>query len=209
MKYASLDIETTGLDKRKCQILQLAIVVDDLTEFRSVATKPENLPTFQIFIDHPVLQFEPYALKMHKQSGLLDRYLDAKDKAEDLVDALDKATEFLKKFYPLADKERYNFAGKNLQGFDLPFITRNLSEVYGSDTTAIERELFTSKIRHRIIDPAVFFTDFFKDSAAADLMVCKKRAGIQGVVTHDALDDCRDVINLVRHIALHNKDAFQ
>ena len=203
MRYASLDIETTGLSRLTCGILQIAVVVDDLQDIRSVAKPVESLPTFKRFIALGSLNFEPYALGMHMKSGLLNDYL-ADTTKKSFIQTLIDLDAFLKEHYPLGPKEKYNFAGKNLQGFDLPFIQQKHVE-----TMVMNPIEFLNKISHKVIDPAVFFTDLFYDKSPASLDQCKERAGLEGGVTHDALDDCRDVINLVRHIALHNKDVFK
>ena len=42
------------------------------------------------------------------------------------------------------------------------------------------------------------FVDFKTDDWIPNLDTCKKRAGINGEVTHNALDDARDVILTLR-----------
>lgn len=192
MKYVSLDIETTGLDSRNCKVIQVAAVVDDLI------TPVGQLPSFSAFIGWENLPFEPYALKLHMQTGLLQRYFmdNNKDTFSNTMNALSR---FLDVHYRLHDsKERRTFAGKNLAGFDLPFLKAN-----GGGDSFTENLLKT--IRHRIIDPATSFTNFFTDTAPASLDDCKRRAGINnGSVSHDARDDAYDVVNVVRFIANKN-----
>lgn len=217
MKYLSLDIETTGLDKNNCQVLQIAAVVDDLSDLRSIATKTEDLPSFKAFIHWDNINFEPYALNLHAKTGFLTRYLEDKYKKR-FDDVISDFEQFLIKHYPLASNESRNFAGKNLQGFDLPFLFANRARRDTRDSrwpiivdgvySPKEDSSFLNRIRHRVIDPSVFFTDFFSDKATASLDQCKQRAGLEGEVSHDALDDARDVVNLVRHIAVHNKGIF-
>ena len=36
MKYASIDIETTGLDPETCAIIEIGIILDDLAERKPV-----------------------------------------------------------------------------------------------------------------------------------------------------------------------------
>jgi len=49
-----------------------------------------------------------------------------------------------------------------------------------------------------VIDPAVLFCDFNTDETLPSLTTCKERGGIDGIVTHDAIDDAWDVIELLR-----------
>ena len=59
MRYASIDIETTGLDLSYCQMLEFGCVLDDME------APVENLPTFHCYILRPYYTGDPYALAMH------------------------------------------------------------------------------------------------------------------------------------------------
>jgi oligoribonuclease len=193
MKYLSLDIETTGLDKQNAQIIQVAVVVDDMV------TPVEKLPRFVSFIDHELLRFEPYALEMHRRSGLLERYLAEKGKSS-LNQVFEKLNGFLQEHYELTGKAKYNVAGKNVAGFDLPFIAAEMAD---------QADIFLGKCSHRVIDPGTAFTDFYSDKSVVNLDDCKKRARVfSAPVSHDALDDALDVVNVVREIAANNRGRF-
>lgn len=195
MKYASFDIETTGLDRMNCQILQVAVVIDDLK------TSVDKLPKFTAFIGWDKLTFEPYALNLHIASGLLKKYFDTKDKRP-FEKVMEELNAFMDLHYPIfGERDRRNFAGKNLASFDFPFIAAN-----GSGGKAAGD--FLRNIRHRIIDPAVFFTDFHHDESTASLDECKKRSGISSPVSHDALEDANDVVSVIRKIATFNCGRF-
>lgn len=193
MRYVSLDIETTGLEKETCQVLQIAAVIDDLV------TPVESLPHFSLFVEHENLIFEPYALKMHMKSGLLNRWFeDARKLSFDA--SMRKMTNFIRNNYPLGPKEKYNFAGKNLQGFDIPFL---------AGLSRLDDDTFLNDISHRVIDPSCGFTDFYSDSGVVNLDKAKARAGIMnGAVTHDALADALDVVRVVRQLAINNRGRF-
>src|SRR6478752_4747812 len=171
MKYASLDIETTGIDKQNCQVIQIGVVIDDLM------TPVHELPRFEAFINHDVLKFEPFALNLHLKTGLLSRYLEDKNKESFNAVALNLRL-FFAKHYPLATpKDKYYLAGKNLASFDVPFLRAGNDEMMNT---------LLNQCGHRVIDPATYFTDFINDKAPASLDDCKKRAGIGGgVVAHD------------------------
>lgn len=216
MKYLSLDIETGGLN-RKMPILQIAVVVDDLHS--RTPTPIDQLPRFCAFVKHDNPTFEPYALNLHMKTGLLQRYLADQTKV-DFGSTMKKLVEFLRVYYPLQGKEKYNAAGKNLAGFDLPFIRearhdagpfQNSNIWTTADGVYVNHVVgdFLDKINHRIIDPAVFYTDFLSDKGAVSLDDCKDRAGITtGPVTHDALDDALDVVRVIRNIANFNQGRF-
>ena len=79
-----------------------------------------------------------------------------------------------------------NVAGKNFASFDKHFLER------------LPRWQQVIRIRQRIIDPSVIFTNWTDDKAIPSLYECKQRANIEGIVTHDALEDAWDVIQLLR-----------
>jgi hypothetical protein len=49
-----------------------------------------------------------------------------------------------------------------------------------------------------LIDPSVLFVDWKNDESVPGLGKCKERAKIDGIVTHDALEDAWDVVQLLR-----------
>jgi hypothetical protein len=77
-------------------------------------------------------------------------------------------------------------AGKNFATFDLKFLER------------LPRWKQVFKVRQRIIDPSVLFTNWGEDDSLPSLSMCKKRAGMEEHVAHDAVEDARDVIRLLR-----------
>jgi hypothetical protein len=79
-----------------------------------------------------------------------------------------------------------NVAGKNFASFDKHFLER------------LPRWKQVIRLRQRIIDPSVIFTNWNEDKSMPSLYECKQRAKIQGIVTHDALEDAWDVIELLR-----------
>jgi hypothetical protein len=53
-------------------------------------------------------------------------------------------------------------------------------------------------MRQRVIDPAILMVDWKNDESLPNLKVCKERADIEGIVTHNALEDAWDVIEVLR-----------
>jgi hypothetical protein len=54
------------------------------------------------------------------------------------------------------------------------------------------------RVRSRILDPSILFCDWNEDDSLPSLIRCKERANIEGIVTHNALEDAWDVIELLR-----------
>jgi hypothetical protein len=77
-------------------------------------------------------------------------------------------------------------AGKNFASFDKLFLER------------LPRWKQAIRIKQRILDPAILYVDWKTDSDVPNLLKCKERAGINGTVTHNALEDAWDVIEVLR-----------
>ena len=219
MKYISIDVETTGLEKDRYQILSIGAILEDTEKKLSF----EEIPKFHAAILHNEITGSPYALNMNKKIiEAIVNYQEAKDQDEknDLVhmtgmqfykedqvvegffrwlcdnDMVDYSfTDMIVmagngKSYPaLTSKMKpvsLNVAGKNFASFDKHFLER------------LPRWQQVVRIRQRIIDPSIIFTNWNEDSTLPSLFECKQRAKIQGVVTHDALEDAWDVIQLLR-----------
>lgn len=222
MKYISIDVETTGLEKDRYQILSLGAILEDTTKKLSF----EEIPKFHAAILHNEITGSPFAINMNKKIiEAIVQYQTASDQDEknDLVNFTgmqfyheDKVVEGF--FHWLCDNDMYtanplmegqamvmagngkmypaltskmkpvsiNVAGKNFASFDKHFIER------------LPRWQQVVRIRQRIIDPSVIFANWNEDTSMPDLNTCKKRANIEGIVTHDALEDAWDVIQLLR-----------
>lgn len=203
MKYVSIDLETTGLNPETCQIVEFAAVLDDLENPKPI----EQLPKFQAYIVTDAVAVyhqlgevytgEPYALSMHsaifrriakRESGFqyLERDVLMKEFRKFLV-----ANNWMPKpeISGRTDLEHGKInitaAGKNFGVFDLPFLKKH---VWDWDNIQFE---------HRVIDPAMFFLTP-QDQKVPDSATCLKRAGLDDVVAHTALEDALMVVRLVR-----------
>ena len=223
MIYISIDVETTGLNPDSCQLLSFGAIVED-TEKKLPF---HQIPKFHCAIlreERDILRGELYALNMNRdliekitsysvaksqgeRKNLIHKYGMFFLKEEEitrsffhfLIDSGAIAPKFdpLKmveviegKTYPMIsgiDKPFIlNAAGKNIHSVDLPFIKK------------IPRWNQIFKIRHRHIDPSVLFADWKNDESLPNLNTCKERGKIGGEVTHDALEDAWDVVQLLR-----------
>lgn len=186
MIYLSLDIETTGLDPDTCDTIEVGGYLEDTDKLL-----PRNeLPCFHRYIWKDNYSGEPYALAMNvkifqKILALRKQWLDGGDTTE--ISTIDGFAACFGSFLDkngLRDK-RLVIAGKNIAGFDLPFL-RNFPAFN------------TFKFHHRVIDPGMMYFDPRNDNVPPDMKECKKRAKLPEHVSHEALDDAWDVIQLVR-----------
>jgi hypothetical protein len=194
MIYCSIDIETTGLDIKKCDIVQFAAVLDDLNNQLPL----EKLPTFNAYFSLKSFKGEPYALSMHPD--IFRRIADARKNK--MWGAQDDGNHYLtydsfgyefRNFLtrnnapenPKTGAISLNIAGKNAAMFDLPFLKKkikNWENVY---------------FKHRVLDPAILFYQK-GDEQLPDSKKCMERAGIPGEVAHTALEDALSVVQMLR-----------
>lgn len=193
-KYVSIDIETTGLDPATCDIIEFGAVLDDLTDRRPL----DNLPIFHCYFQKDSYTGEPFALSMHPH--IFRRIAEYKEKGVTSGAKFYSAEKFghlFKKFlidngYTTEhDKVVINAAGKNFASFDLQFL---------KEKTDFLKHI---NVRSRILDPGVLFLDA-EDDSIPGMSKCKERACLSDTsVAHDAVNDAKDVVNLVRHGLKH------
>jgi DNA polymerase III epsilon subunit-like protein len=221
MKFISIDIETTGLDPENCQILSIGAVIEDTLNQLPF----EELPTFHGVIKRENVSGSLFALNMNRDLiETIVQYSGARDQDEknDIVHMTgmqfyheDEIVEALYQFCyrnGLVDLDP-NFLNKQMKvvnGITYPILTSNMPKVYlncagknfaGFDKKFLEKlprwkQVFS--IRSRVLDPGILFVDWINDESVPSLDECKKRAGIDGVVTHNAVEDAMDVVMLLR-----------
>ncbi|MFW5847819.1 MAG: exonuclease domain-containing protein [bacterium] len=194
MKYFSIDIETTGLNPEKHQILELGIIFEDTENPKDFY----NSPKFRAIIAHDDIVGSPVALSMNKDLLITLSIFHSIPELSDEKSAFlkdhnilypnqvsDKVFKFIKDnvgdFYN-SDYE-INVAGKNFEKFDKKFLEK-LPE-------------WNMKFHRRVIDPASMYM-LSKDKNLPTLNECLERAGVEGRVDHTALGDAWKVIQVVR-----------
>lgn len=185
MKYLSIDIETTEIDYKYCDLLEFGAVLEDTTKIIDL----NLLPKFHCYFLPPNgLSYtgQPIALSMHP--FIFKRIAERDPNYTYLhVNSFgNKFKQFLvnNEFQIEQDRVIINVAGKNVS-FDIRFL---------EEKTDINKHV---KIRHRVIDPSMFYMNGF-DEVVPGTSECKKRAGLDENVAHNAIDDALDVIALLR-----------
>jgi oligoribonuclease len=223
MKYISIDIETAGLDAEFNPILSIGAVIED-----TINPLPfEKLPKFHAVIKRENIYGSIFALNLNRNliQAMKDyseaRTQELKDEIEESFGAKfyeeDEVVEALFQFcfrhglVPL-DPDFLNKHVKVIDGVAYPVLTSNMPKVYlncagknfaGFDKKFLEKlprwkQVFS--IRSRVLDPGILFVDWANDESIPSLDQCKQRAGIDGAVTHNALEDAMDVVQLLRTI---------
>lgn len=207
MKYVSIDLEMTGKDPSYCQILQFGAVIEDTRNIQPL----DKLPIFNCIVEHERYIGEPRALSMH--SEIFEKLAEVQEAYREKRVEIRKKHNILQlnlvaKSFAMWLKNNWisetidtgailiNVAGKNFGTVDKRFIDL----IPGWKESII--------IRQRVLDPAILLTDWQKDDTVPNLDKCKKRLGIDGKVTHDALSDALDVIQVLREVTDNYQSRF-
>lgn len=177
MLFYSLDIETTGLDFEKDQILEIAIIEADTADFKEKRSLCLRLIHDRIRGQIPALLMNHELVKKI--------YMRTPEEGVKYVKP-EKVSEEIMNFFPDSLLATHTFAGKNLASFDIPFLRAKgyLDEML--------------KIHRRYLDPSILYWNPNEDESLPNLETCKKRAGFKNPrVVHSALDDARDIVNLL------------
>jgi oligoribonuclease len=218
MKYISIDIETTGLDAEKNKVISVAAIVED-TETKLPFDK---CPKFNVAVLQNEFIGSARAITINKELiSLIADYQDADDETRRLIDADSdykyvKEDDVAKEFYWFLEENGY-FQGNNsggytqiIDGYMRPMIngsTKPITINVAGKNFATFDKLFLEelpwwkkliRIRQRVIDPAILMVDWKNDTSLPNLITCKERAGVEGIVTHNALEDAWDVIEVLR-----------
>lgn len=191
MKYISIDIETTGLDPEKHDIIEFGAILEDT----KLQLPFETIPKFNTLLVTKTGNFtgNPYALSMHSELFKeLAKKIDKRTMNVMSIDSLRKnfTDWIIEKVYNNTTLiiSKISIAGKNFSGFDLQFLNKKLPQ-------------FSSYLNfsHRTIDPAILYFNPETDTELPDLKTCKQRAGItDSEVSHRTLRDAMDVIEVLR-----------
>lgn len=180
-KYVSIDIETTGLDPNRCQVIEFGAVLEDWD------TPVDKLPSFHAYVVHEEYRGDAFALWLNheilRKISNQGRFPEFK-----FYRPITLAIEFEKWLLKhQIDTQRVPVAGKNFARFDAQFLAemRDFAQCI--------------KFAHRVIDPGSMYFDPRIDKEVPNTKTCMERAGIAGEVAHTAVEDARVVIQLVRN----------
>jgi hypothetical protein len=182
MRYVSIDIETLGLDF-SCGIIEFGAVIDDLNNPLNL----EELPKFHTYLNQDKYLGEPFAMSMH--SNILKR-IAAREEGFNYIYPSELGVNFKKflidnNFEEKNNKVTINIAGKNFMSFDNRFLENH---------TTLNKYV---NFRSRVLDPAILYYEK-GDNFLPSLQECLNRAEIDSEVRHTAIEDCLDVIKLIR-----------
>ena len=166
-------------------MLSFAAVLEDTSK----NTPVEELPHIHVIINRDYIQGEPYALDMNKdlitiiKEGTDERLVFEENFSYILLNFLENNN---------IDPKKIKVVGKNFNSFDKAFIKK----VLDSFQTPVHGDHID--FHRRVLDLGSVMVDFKNDEWVPNLQECKNRAGVKGEVIHDALEDARDVIKVLR-----------
>jgi hypothetical protein len=180
MKYASIDIETTGLCPWQNQTIEVGVVIDDL----SLDPSPPigDLPTFHCYVWHEALVGNPYVLSRNPE--VLRTIADGEH--EGIMQPEEVGPELAEFFKDNGVEGHPTVAGKAGGGLVVPFL-----EYLPGFTDYVN-------FHRRSLDPATYFLNR-DDECVPSLNECMERAGIEGEVLHTVVEDAMDIVKLVRY----------
>jgi len=218
MIYVSVDIETSGLDSEKHKVLSIGAIIED-TEKK---LPYEECPKFNAIILQNEITGSPRAITMNKEIiSMIGEYLEGTDETRHLMNthsdySFYKEDDVVKEFYWWLERNGY-FQGDNSggyvslkDGYMKPMINSGTKPItlnvagknFGTFDKLFLQELpWWQKLirtRQRVLDPAILMVDWKSDKSLPNLTQCKERAGVSGIVTHNALEDAWDVIEVLR-----------
>jgi len=211
MIYTSIDIETSGLDSEKHKVLSIGAIIEDTEKKLSY----EDCPKFNVIVLQNEITGSPRALTMNKEIiAMIGEYLEGTNETRHLMNthsdySFYEKDEVVKKFYEFLWVNGYGDAVPNqllvtskIDSNSKPITLNVAGKNFGTFDKLFLQELpWWQKLirtRQRVLDPAILMVDWKNDKSLPNLTTCKERADIQGIVTHNALEDAWDVIEVLR-----------
>lgn len=219
MIYVSIDIETSGLDHEKNKVLSIGAIIED-TEKKLTF---EECPKFNAIVLQNEIVGSPRAITMNSEIiNFMGRYIEGN---EEVKEECKKVTmyeyfqkdEVIKEFYWWLDENGLGHGLTNSGGYveikdgkhrpamnnaTKPITINVAGKNFGTfDKLFLQQLPWWQKLiktRQRVLDPAILCIDWKNDQSLPNLTQCKERMGVEGIVTHNALEDAWDVIEILR-----------
>lgn len=213
MIYVSIDIETSGLDYEKHKVLSIGAIIEDTEKKLSF----EECPKFNAIVLQNEIVGSPRAITMNSEIiNYMGRYLEGNDDVRDECKKVTmyeyfKEDEVVKEFFKfLVSNDTINIEWENDWKDGEVYIGSNTRPVtinvagknFGTfDKLFLQQLPWWQKLirtRQRVLDPAILCVDWKNDKSLPSLITCKERTNVEGIVTHNALEDAWDVIQVLR-----------
>lgn len=219
MIYVSIDIETSGLNHDMNHVLSIGAIIEDTTK----KLPYEELPKFNAIVLQNNIQGSPRAITMNKEIiSLMGEYLEGTSEVRDILNnnsgyKFYEEDDVVKEFYYWLDSNGLGHGLTNsggyaevvdgvtrpmINGATKPITLNVAGKNFGTFDKLFLQELpWWQKLirtRQRVLDPAILCVDWTNDASLPSLTTCKERMNVEGIVTHNALEDAWDVIEILR-----------
>ena len=200
--YISIDLETTGLDRERSQILEIGAVFDDMV------SPVDELMTFNKKVHYHHFEYaEPYALSMNRDL-IYEISRPNKFELSTFDNAIDGLLGFIRECvvavakYESTQNRKYkdhkiHLAGKQVSSFDVPIIKNQVAKLLPSNEVSNFSYEFDELVHFRYIDVgSLYITDFngyIPSLTDINTLTGRKKA------SHKAVDDAKDVVCAIRH----------
>jgi oligoribonuclease (3'-5' exoribonuclease) len=187
MKYFAIDIETTGLDRAKHQIIQVAIAVVNTAQMENL----DELPMFTVRVEHKGYTFENSDAWVYGNFGQVMKNENYPlVKARDLMNEIDK---FVKIHAPLGG---ITLAGKNIAWFDVPFLVEHENKYKMNE---LQKSFFLKNIHNRMLDVGSMYAVEHAGNVIPSLSTIVQIIGWDRWKTHDAQSDVKAVAAAINY----------
>lgn len=196
VKYFCLDIETTGLDRKEHQIIQVAIAVVNTTQMESL----DELPMLTVRVEHDSYSFKNTDAWVYGNFGQIMKNDDyPMVKARDLLNEIDK---FVKLHAPLGG---ITLAGKNIAWFDVPFLMAHENKFKVNE---LHKSFFFRNIHNRMLDVGSMYAVEHAGNVIPSLSHIIQIIGWDRWKPHDAQSDVKAVAAAI-NFKYHGKCEYQ
>lgn len=198
MIYISIDIETTGTNVEKHQILEIALVIENTDA--EILLPIKDLPKFHCIVESSDGQYHGEAFPINLNKRIFEILSKTSESNPDNIpiykdyEIAKKIKEFLiqngyRTSSEKSEQVTFHAAGKNFATFDKLFLER---------LPSWNKYL---QITRRVLDPGILLVNWKEDLGLPNLETCKKRVGLKDKISHIALEDAYDVITILRIVS--------
>lgn len=231
MKYISIDTETTGTDKEKCQIIEIGAIIEDTSNILSY----EEIPKFECIVEWPEYTGSAFAINMNNRIfNILAGIETTKERSaykqwHNIIPQYEVAEKFFwwlfdndfaemrtkwtdEKFLDSHPSLRNEFKKyqenpiKNIKEIEKYYEVPIVITVAGKNFARFDWDFFLKlsrwnpliKFSQRVMDPAILCVDWKNDFRLPNSNECKERSNLGNIVSHKAIEDAWDVIQILR-----------
>jgi hypothetical protein len=227
MKYVVIDVETTGLDPLNNEILSIGAIVEDTSKKLSFEEIPKfhaailhkeikgSLYALNMNKDliESIVQYQT-AEDQDEKNDLVHMkrmfFLNKEDVAQELFYWMydngfapewnfeTDGREYLDQHVTIRNGKRYPMIGLRTKPISFTAAGKNFATFDKGFLVNLPKWNQALRVKQRVIDPAILYVDWKNDEVLPDLSTCKVRANLPATVSHNAIEDAWDTLEVLR-----------